>query len=135
MISYAMSKCFRPYHVVAWDDARQLVDLVQADGGNQPYIRCHELARAVLLEMSEVIVQGRNKYRDALEVHDGKVGHVEHSWLRFTKSGVVIDVYRPGLHPQVLLVDSIVAMDYKFIEMRTDIDNSVITKLRLMMQK
>lgn len=92
--------------------------------------RCHELARAVLEELAQ---PERAWLEDALAAVDGRVGAVEHTWLRFSGSGAVLDVYRPGVHPQVLLVDRLVAADYVPGPARSDVRESVVAYLRRQM--
>jgi len=108
MITYAERVCFPQAEIATWTRACDLVRRVEFDG-----CRCHELARAVLLALTGDL--------PTLLIQDGKVGFVEHTWLRFTATGNVLDVYRPGVLPGVLLVDGMLAGDYKIGAVRNDI--------------
>jgi hypothetical protein len=99
-----------------WDAAKRLVAKVRLDD-----CRCHELARAVAIildpEATKTIIE------------DGKLGPVEHSWIRIKPLGHVLDVYRPGCMPQVILLDSLMTYDYATGRPRLDIRHATLTKL------
>lgn len=90
------------------------------------HVRCHELARAVAKVLG---------LKNA--VCDGWFGMVEHTWLWTTPHQPlaflpnVLDVYRPGCHPQVVLVhtSSTLPFDYRRGDKRKDIDPIVVDRL------
>jgi hypothetical protein len=108
MITYAERVCFVQSEIATWTMACTLVQRVKFDE-----CRCHELARAVLFALGGDLPM--------LFVQDGKVGPVEHTWLRFEATGNILDVYRPGVLPGVLLIDGLLAGDYKAGTVRDDI--------------
>lgn len=120
------------YHLLFMEMSQVLVNNVNGTMILGNPIRCHELARAVLLELPPEARNGD----DRLFVQDGRVDHIEHSWLRFAKSGHIIDTYRPGVLPSVMLVDSFIAMGtYKLDSPRTDISATIVKRLREEMRK
>lgn len=122
MITYAERVCFDPIHLRALKRVEASVSRIAGTWGNE--LRCHELARAVRLILSDEIVP---------VVVDGKCGPVEHSWLRFS-DGVIIDPYVPGRLPAVQIVDSLVAIAYRPGPMRDDIQQSIVDRLVLEMR-
>lgn len=118
MRTYGERKVFTIIEMEMWSFAKRLVEKVKSDD-----CRCHELARAVHHFISR-------RYAPAvILVEDGKVGPVEHTWLRIAPVGNVLDVYRPGCLPSVLLLDSLVAGDYKIGVPRIDIRGSTVNQL------
>lgn len=122
MITYAERVCFDPIHLRALKRVEDCVARISDTWGNE--LRCHELARAVRLVLSDEIVP---------VVVDGKCGPIEHSWLRFS-DGVIIDPYVPGRLPAVQIVDSLVAIAYRLGPMRDDIQQSIVDRLVLEMR-
>lgn len=122
MISYVLKHCLQRYHLAIHAEASSLVASVTLDE-----CRCHELARAVL-EMLESRI-----HPERLSVVDGRVGGVDHSWLMFSETRVVLDVYRPGFYPQVVLVDRLVAGDYVPGPTRRDVREPTVVYLRRQM--
>lgn len=98
MRSYAQTsgRIGRFSHLKAYDLANKVV-LFAPDG-----LSCHEVADELEAELVEM---GLTRER-------GHCGDVGHSWFVFP-DGVVLDPYRPGCHPQVLLIDPIVAHEYR----------------------
>lgn len=99
MISYSEREVFSARHIELWTRAQTLVSALGEVPPSKNYagsVRCHELARAV----GEVL---------GLEVQDGKFG-----WARSTTRSAramsranqrtILDVYMPGMLPQVVLV-------------------------------
>lgn len=125
MNSYALKHCLERHHLEIYAAAASLVASVTMDE-----CRCHELARAVLEELTATSKCGDV---EGLTVVDGRVGGVEHSWLVFTKSLVVLDVYRPGFYPQVVLVARLITGDYVPGPARRDLKESAIAYLRWQM--
>lgn len=118
MMTYAEQKCFTLVELQMWAEAKRFVDKVTSND-----CRCHELARAVNARL-------RKQFASAdLRVEDGKVGPVEHSWIRIMGTGNIIDVYRPGCVPAVLLLDELVSHEYEVIGERTDVRGSVVNQL------
>ena len=123
MITYAERVCFRPAHLHLLTFVEAHVARVSDAWGNE--LRCHELARAVLLVCN----------RDhGLEVLDGKCGPIEHSWLRFSDGGVILDPYVPGRLPAVQIVDPIVGVAYLPGPSRSDIRQGIVDRLVLEMR-
>ena len=122
MITYAERVCFCPLHLRTLKRVEACVARIADTWGNE--LRCHELARAVRLVISDEIVP---------MVVDGKCGPVEHSWLRFS-DGVIIDPYVPGRLPAVQIVDPIVGAAYRPGSMRDDIQQSIVDRLVLEMR-
>lgn len=118
MKTYGERMIFTIVEMEMWREAKRLVEKVRSDG-----CRCHELARAVHHYISRMFAPAQ------IIVEDGKVGPVEHTWLRVAPTGNVLDVYRPGCMPSVLLLDSIVAGDYKLGVPRIDIRGSSVNQL------
>jgi hypothetical protein len=106
--------CFASSEIITWRAVVALVERVRFDD-----CRCHELARAVLAVIKD----------HSLVLEDGRVGPVEHSWLRFRQSWNVLDVYRPGVMPGVVLVDRIVSLDYRVGVIRDDIRDVDVQRL------
>lgn len=120
------------YHLQFMEMAQVLVNNVHGTYRFGQPIRCHELARAVLLELPPEARNGD----DALVVQDGRVDHIEHSWLRFIKSSHIIDVYRPGVLPSVMLVDQFIASgSYHPGSRRDDISTVCVKRLRQEMHR
>jgi len=119
--TFAEREVFAPSEVRIWRRARAAVAMVRFDG-----CRSHELARAVL-----VVLSARKPTTRAMSVEDGRVGAVDHSWIRFQKTGDVLDVCRPGTLPGVLLVDAAVAQHYEvgLWSCRTDIRDDAVKRL------
>lgn len=115
MITYAERSCFTPTHLRLLRRAEDLVSRVSDRWGNE--LRCHELARAICIGLSDEFV-----------VVDGKCGPVEHSWLVFP-DGVVLDPYVPGRLPAVQIVDPIVGTMYRPGARRRDIRQQVVDRL------
>lgn len=91
-------------------------------------VRCHELTRAVWTALNAGWVSGVPE-DDALVVRDGKFGSIEHSWMQFKATGHILDVYRPGVLPQVLLLDQFVTIrDYHILGERTDIRQDMVKR-------
>jgi hypothetical protein len=63
---------------------------------------CHELADAIEAELAGM---GWRRCR-------GRCGLVDHSWFVHLETNVVLDPYRPGCEPPVLLIDPCVALEY-----------------------
>ena len=120
------SGTFEALHLDALEVARALVDqVVNRDHEGAKEVRCHELARAVLTELP-------GRIADNLRVRDGRCGIVEHSWLEFKLTGHILDVYRPGFVPCVVLVDRFLGFkDYKpEPSERSDIRHAMVSTLR-----
>jgi hypothetical protein len=122
VITYAERACFASAHLRLRARAEALVARVSSTWGNE--LRCHELARALHLAVSDERV---------LVVVDGKCGPVEHSWLRFS-DGVILDPYVPGRLPSVQIVDPIVAGSYRPGDPRDDIWQWIVDRLVLEMR-
>jgi hypothetical protein len=123
--SYAERRVF-PQHILDLRDRiQERMKLIPDTYGNE--LRCHELARAVWQVFDPVDF--------AFFVQDGKVGMVDHSWLEvhFAGRGCILDVYAPGVVPQVLLVDGWAVhpffRTYKPGDRRTDIDDAMVDRL------
>jgi hypothetical protein len=121
VITYAERVCFHPLHLRTLKRVEACVGRISDAWGNE--LRCHELARAVRLVISDEIVP---------VVVDGKCGPVEHSWLCFS-DGVIIDPYVPGRLPAVQIVDPIVGAAYRPGAPRDDIRQSIVDQLVLEM--
>lgn len=124
MKSYSERVIFTPLQVELWVRAAELVSDVDVDSlplteeykdkhGN-PELRCHELARAVLLRLClETTGPGLTMdWSDRFEAVDGAYGTLDHTWLELdqVKTGertgrVILDVYAVGRLPQVQLLD------------------------------
>lgn len=122
MITYAERSCFGSTHQRPRARVEALVARVSSAWGNE--LRCHELARAVHLVVSNEFV---------LAIEDGKCGPVEHSWLRFS-DGVILDPYVPGRLPSVQIIDPIVGAAYRPSDPRDDIRQWIIDRLVLEMR-
>lgn len=128
MRSYAEREIFTDEEQATWCDAVDIVNRVSKRWDNE--LRCHELARAVA---SQLALLDRR-----VEVVDGKLFAIEHSWLVIPPQGAVrqraaiLDVYCPGRIPQVQLIDQhfIVARGYEPGPDRTDLRYDVLTRLR-----
>lgn len=102
MISYAVKeRVFKPGELLNYGAAARIIERLDEPEGKT--FRCHELARA----MSRVL---------GLPYQDGYYEHIQHTWLwtcelpepPFGYREVVpniLDIYVPGGHPQVQLVD------------------------------
>jgi hypothetical protein len=119
MKTYADRKIFTNQEIEIWYLAVGIVDRVV----HHDDCRCHELARAAYRVILDKLPAA------TLIVEDGKVGPVEHSWIRIAPAGTVLDVYRPGTKPSVLLIDSLVANEYKIGLPRIDIRESTINQI------
>ena len=117
MITYAERACFREHHMRLFHRIEKLVARVSDAWGNE--LRCHELARAVLVVIDEDLIN--------LDVVDGHCGPVEHSWLRLG-DGLIIDAYAPGRLPAVQIVDPLVG-GYRPGSKRRDIRREVVARL------
>lgn len=106
-----------------YERAREFVSLVPDDLG---LIRCHELTRAVARYLGATV-----------EVQDGHFGAVTHSWLWADRSGPmppILDVYFPGVVPQVVLVHHGSAAlpfrgCYRQGPFRRDIDTMMVSRI------
>lgn len=103
----------------------RIEESVIASVTGHPEIRCHELARAVTAFLSP-----------HWEVVDGKLGHVDHSWLRHRR--FILDVYVPGRLPMVQLVDdgswALPKAGYTPGPLRGDIRENVIDAIRCQLE-
>jgi len=135
MTPYVQREIFRPQDVRLFKRAESAVAGVGAQWGNE--LRCHELTRAVHRFLDDT----------GLEVVDGRLGPVEHSWLEYmvpiddTARGsypsyqhfrrVILDVYAPGRIPQVQMIHrspAVVSVGaYVPTERRTDINERIVT--------
>lgn len=111
MKGYAAREVFSAREKQLLNDAQALVDIVPYELGGEP-VRCHELARAVGAILK-------------LDVMDGHFGFVEHSWLWTDPFPAqpcgpswglpnVLDVYVPGVLPQVQLVDTSASLPHRY---------------------
>jgi hypothetical protein len=100
MRGYAELEMFDPVELALWRNATKLVAALRE--AEFPDVRCHELARAVGLQLD-------------LQVQDGFYGFVDHSWLWTRPLGQtagrigfpnILDVYSVGQLPLVRLVDA-----------------------------
>ncbi len=97
MKGYAEQEVFSELEMAMWHRATKFVAAVPDRYGYE--VRCHELARAVGRLLNVPVVDGMFG------------GLVEHSWLSIPRppdrspTSVVLDVYVPGVIPQVQLVD------------------------------
>jgi hypothetical protein len=132
---YAEKHVFSEHEHELLSEAQRIVGKIQ-DGMLHDEIRCHELARGI----------GRIL---GLPHSDGHFGGVEHTWL-WTRSRTtqeddwwddsrgwahddrpkILDVYFPGVMPQVVLIDTWCILPYwKFYrieETRSDIDTEIV---------
>jgi hypothetical protein len=124
--SYSWHEVFSPDEMKLYQRAVELVAAAPY-AINGELVRCHELARAVAtcLDLSDA------------HVCDGLYGSVDHSWL-WTKpppaifarwNPSILDVYAPGVHPQVVLVDWYNHRDYRRGEPRKDIRQGIVREL------
>lgn len=117
MKSYSEEEVFAPWEIQAFTRAVELVDSVPPSTG----LRCHELARAVMMRLVEEWSSSPERsdpgvlsHGFEIQVIDGYYGMVEHSFIylgRVAAGGFgappnVLDVYTPGRMPQVQLVSS-----------------------------
>jgi len=116
VITYAERACFYPPQLRMLTRVESSVARVSDAWDNE--LRCHELARAVVLVVD---------HDHVLSVIDGKCGPIEHTWLRFG-DGVILDPYAPGRMPAVQIVDPIVGT-YRPGAPRTDIRQAIIDRL------
>lgn len=125
VIGYAQKEVFSAFELERLSLAAKLVDQLPAMVlGDEDWIRCHELTRAVgpLL---------------GLPWCDGHYGMVEHSWLwtkplePFSPPPNIIDLYCPGRLPQVQLVHSSSHLPYEYrrSSSRDDIRPTVVEYL------
>ena len=93
MKGYSELDLFKPWAVRAYARATQMVDgiLSSFEDDGEEWIRCHEVARAVLPFLDR-----------GWEVVDGRYQSVQHSWL--LREGVILDVYAVARLPMVHLV-------------------------------
>jgi hypothetical protein len=139
MISHVEREIFTPEEVAVWCDAVDLVRRVSVQWGNE--LRCHELVRAAHKCLGQL---GRRT-----EIVDGKLFAIEHSWLSIVgpaaPPGLVrdlrlyslLDVYCPGRLPQVQIIHNhfIVARGYEEGPARTDINESIVARVVLEMER
>ena len=137
MKGYTESEIFSVHDVELLERARALVAACPAriGSGEDDWVRCHELARAV----------GR---RLGLQHCDGWFGLIDHTWLWLgafdTRSPwrsdipAVLDVYVPGALPQVQIIDvsrSSLPFNYRRGPERTDIREDVLQQLLVYMNE
>lgn len=123
MRGYAWHEIFTAEEIRLRAAAARLVEALPYQLGNKP-LRCHEVARAV-------------GHMLGLQAVDGWFGMVEHSWLWATPFVPlsplpnVLDPYRPGCHPQVLLLHSSshLPFDYRRGDPRKDVRHAVVRRL------
>lgn len=146
MKSYAEVEVFQKWELRAFKRATELVACVPEStiGGSE--LRCHELARAVMIKLVEdwALSPARRNPDELshgleLQVIDGYYGMIEHSFIylgRIMEGGFgappnVLDVYTPGRMPQVQLVSSSSTLPfyYRRGQPRTDIKMNVIDEL------
>ena len=91
-------------------------------------VRCHELARAVLLALEA-------RGGSPLVLQDGECAGVQHSWLVIDSA--ILDVYTVARLPMVQLVDVVTptlqCRLYRCGPMRDDIDHAMVATLRKQM--
>lgn len=143
MRSHAERERFTREAMAVWADAVDVVRRVDPKRGDE--VRCHELARAVWHTLHKLNKHKFEVERATLEVVDGQLGSIQHSWLVYTQptnlkglsKGVIIDVYAPGRLPQVQLIDIhwAVSSDYVAGGGRTDIKSGLVTELERDMAK
>lgn len=125
MIPYVFQE-LHSEHVEVWKRACGLVEKIPDEGFEN--VRCHELARAVFRVLC---TGGTPAWRGGQELMDGRVGAVEHSWIKL--GGAILDPYFPGVLPQCVLIDGwdLVPMTtlYKRGPDRTDIDEAMVERL------
>jgi len=99
MISYAQTDLFSAEELRLFRRAEGLVAALPFATLETPLgvVRCHELARAVAVDLNRVARDG------VLHVRDGKFGQVDHSWIELPTRNI-LDVYAVGSLPQVQLV-------------------------------
>lgn len=108
MKSYAERESFTDGALQLHQLANRIVACIPHSIGSEE-IRCHELARAVAKLLRSELPAG-----DELHVQDGHFGILEHSWIEYHTAiesahrCFLLDVYAPGVHPQVLLIDTTV---------------------------
>lgn len=124
MRSYSWHEVFSVEELRLYERAVELVKLAPYKLNGQ-LVRCHELARAVghILELTDLCVS------------DGYYGLGEHTWL-WTKPlspgpvlsspPNILDVYCPGVEPQVVLVDWYNHQAYRRGDRREDISGNVV---------
>lgn len=111
MKGYACTNYFKAYAVELFERAVKLVEALP-EPADVDSIRCHELARAVQIELWP---------HGTTTVVDGKFGSVEHSWLElgtgagaqatysrgepYQRARIILDVYSVARTPMVQLVD------------------------------
>lgn len=120
MIGYSEKEIFSKPELQLFSRARRFVDdLVEFP---TEVFRCHELARAVAASLRELGF--------LVDVVDGHIGAVDHSWL-VTQHKHILDVYAVGRLPMVQLVDPFTSacMGYREGRQREDIDQAVVEKI------
>jgi hypothetical protein len=125
MLGYARDEVFTKDQILARVAAVACVHKVTE---REPRIRCHELARAVLLRFDSIGKIGPGKWLIA----DGKCGAVDHSWLYDSSgSGNILDVYCPGREPMVQLIDRFCSLGLyvRADALRTDINGELVHAL------
>lgn len=144
MIPYVQREVLRAWEQIIFRRVVKCVGFVSDEWGNE--LRCHELCRAIYMFLRD-FGQHHN-----IEVVDGKLGAMEHSWLGlavpiakveikeyrvrgYGEHGMyrqmIIDPYAPGRLPHVQLIDPVALLrhGYEPGERRTDIDPGIELKL------
>jgi len=100
MMGFAVQKVFHPADLIAHRIATAIVERMPEDGRS-----CHQVAS----QLSDTL---HNTYSIETTVVHGSLHGIDHSWLRLP-TGKILDPYRPGFHPCVLLIDPFAALEYK----------------------
>ena len=133
MKGHAERTMFSERELVLLREAQRIVEALPAKFDK---VRCHELARGV----GQLL---------GLKFVDGQMGIVQHTWLWTSDNSIeesdawengpgwfhegrpnILDVYRPGIMPQVALIDTWGRLPYwrtyEVGSRRTDIDKAVV---------
>jgi hypothetical protein len=127
--------------MAVWADAVDLVNRVSDRHLDE--VRCHELARAAWAALMDLNLHKLGKANATLELVDGQLGAIEHSWLMYrwhdpiAPKQFILDVYCPGRMPQVQLIDThvFIARNYDQGPARTDIKHEMTSMLLAEMQR